>query len=113
MVVAYRDKTIEAVADDFFDALTSIRLELAEDGLIPHCYGASLNVYPSGMTRDMFQGTVAYRNRKGEQSTRADAVNIFASGPDVVPSTVKEQETFYSEWLDSFLSDWLGSLDQR
>ena len=52
----YRDKVIESSATDFFQALCDVRSLLAKDGLIPLCYGASLNVYPSGMARDMGQG---------------------------------------------------------
>jgi hypothetical protein len=31
----------------------------------------------------------------------ADLVSIFADGPDVVPSTVSEQEHYYHLWLES------------
>ena len=57
----YRDKALEVSATDFFQALCDIRGLLANDGLIPFCYGASLNVYPSGMAKDMGQGLKAYK----------------------------------------------------
>ena len=44
------------VGDDYFDAFCRIREQLAERRLIPICYGASRNVYPSGMCRDMGRG---------------------------------------------------------
>lgn len=43
----YRTKAVESTATDFFQALCDVRGLLAEDGLIPFCYGASLNIYPS------------------------------------------------------------------
>jgi len=61
---AYRGKTLEAEAPDFFEALCLIRRRLESEGLIPFCYGASLNVYPSGMARDMGAGLKAYRMKK-------------------------------------------------
>ena len=38
----YRARSIDAQADDYFEALSQIRLQLEEEGLIPFCYGASL-----------------------------------------------------------------------
>jgi hypothetical protein len=95
----YRDKTIESTAPDFFDALCNIRSRLAEDGLIPFCYGASLNVYPSGMARSMGGGLKAYKLTQGRQPTMADLVEIFAEGHDVIPASVEAQEQFFRDWL--------------
>ena len=39
----------EGVSWNLFDALCKARLQLEPQGLIPVCYGASENVYPSGM----------------------------------------------------------------
>ncbi|MBV8908013.1 MAG: hypothetical protein JOZ20_03350, partial [Sphingomonas sp.] len=87
----YRGKQIEAVAADFFAALCDIRDKLGEERLIPFCYGASLNVYPSGMARDMGRGLKAYRFRMGQQAAGTDLVDIFAEGPDVIPASVENQ----------------------
>ena len=62
---AYPDKTVEGAATDFFLALCDVRGQLAKDGLIPFCYGASLNVYPTGMARDMGRRLRAYQLRRG------------------------------------------------
>jgi hypothetical protein len=97
----YRDKTISSEATDFFDALVSIRRQLHRDGLMPSCYGASLNVFPSGMARDMARGLAAYKLTPGKHANRADLVEIFDEGTDVVPTDVDAQEQFYRNWLES------------
>lgn len=96
---SYRGKLIEATATDFFDALCKIRIQLWEERLIPFCYGASLNVYPSGMGRDMAQGLKAYKMTKGRHATIADLIDIFAEGPDIIPATTEAQKEFWEEWL--------------
>ncbi|OWJ59078.1 hypothetical protein [Inquilinus limosus] len=101
LTCAYRGKTIEAEASDFFEALCLVRHQLEPEGLIPFCYGASLNVYPSGMARDMGRGLKAYRLTKGKSVNGADIVETFGTGPDVVPASVQAQETFWREWLSA------------
>ena len=96
---SYRGKRIEAEATDFFEALCKIRIQLWEERLVPFCYGASLNVYPSGMGRDMGRGLKAYKLAKGKHTTIADLVDIFAEGPDVIPAPVETQKEFWKEWL--------------
>ena len=97
----YRDKTISAEAADFFDALVSIRRQLQRDGLMPYCYGASLNVFPSAMARDMGQGLRAYKMTLGKHAKRTDLVGIFDEGTDIVPADVDAQEQFFRDWLES------------
>ena len=97
----YRGKSIRAEASDFFEALCLIRRKLESEGLIPFCYGASLNVYPSGMGRDMGLGLRAYRMKPGRHATLADLVDIFDTGPDVKPSTVEMQRRFWLDWVSS------------
>ena len=95
----YRGKTSESCALDFFEALCNIRLELEREKLIPLCYGSSLNVYPSAMGRDMGLGLKAYRMKMGCHVTRADLVDIFSSGSDVIPAYVSQQREFFEEWV--------------
>ncbi|MCP3462286.1 MULTISPECIES: hypothetical protein [unclassified Bradyrhizobium] len=95
----YRGRKIEANADDFFEALCLIRRQLEPEGFIPFCYGASLNVYPSGMARDMGRGLKAYRLTKGAHVHMTDLVEIFETGPDVIPASVDAQDAFWREWL--------------
>ena len=97
----YRDKAVESTATDFFQALCNVRGLLAKDGLIPFCYGASLDVYPSGMARDMGRGLKAYKLAVGRHARIDSLVEIFAEGPDVIPASVSAQEEFYREWLAS------------
>lgn len=97
----YRGKVVTSDALDFFDALCRIRLQLEAEDLRPRCYGASLNVYPSDMARDMGRGLTAYKLTSGQQGRTADLVDIFDDGPDVVPSSVEDQAQFYQDWLVS------------
>jgi hypothetical protein len=97
----YRDKTISSDATDFFEALVSIRRQLQADGLAPYCYGASLNVFPSGMARDMGQGLKAYKLTLGKHAKSVDLVDIFDEGTDIAPADVDAQEQFYRDWLGS------------
>jgi len=100
IVFRYRDRMIEESALDFFEAFCRVRLRLEEEKLIPFCYGASLNVYPSGMCRDMGAGMKAYRMTIGKQvDPKKDLVSIFAEGPDVTPATVARQKEHFDEWL--------------
>jgi hypothetical protein len=97
----YRDRIIEASAEDYFDAFCQIRLQLEPERLIPFCYGASLNVFPSGMSRSMGSGLEAYRLTKGSQALTKDLVGIFDSGPDVIPASVANQKEHFNDWIQS------------
>ena len=97
----YRGRTVTESANDFFEALCKIRLVLEREGLIPFCYGSSLNVYPSGMARSMALGKAAYRMQSGRHVYGEDLVNIFAAGPDIVPATVARQREFFVDWVSS------------
>ncbi|WP_139167164.1 hypothetical protein [Chromobacterium sphagni] len=101
LVCEYRGKTISSEAHDYFEALCTIRLELENEGLIPFCYGASINVYPSAMARDMGKGKVAYKMEMGKPATRENLVRIFEEGADVIPSPVTLQKEFFKDWLAS------------
>jgi len=93
---------IKGEGPDSFEAFCRVREELERRGWLPHCYGASRNVWPSGMCRNMGGGTVAYRIALGQYAREQDLVGIFDTGPDVEPATVKEQYAFSREWLASF-----------
>jgi hypothetical protein len=88
-------------AADYFEALALIRRELEADGWLLSCYGASKNVYPSAMARDMGRGLKAYKTYLGQRSRREDLVDIFATGPDVEPASVDEQIAFHRQWPES------------
>ena len=101
VAISYRGKILQAEATDYFKALQEVRRLMEADGLIPFCYGASLNVYPSGMSRDMAQGMVAYRTKLGRHAIQEDLVRIFDEGADVIPSFVAQQREFHEEWVQS------------
>jgi hypothetical protein len=95
----FRGRSLAAEAGDFFETFCQIRQRLESDGLIPFCYGASLNVYPSGMARDMGLGLKAYKLTIGKPARMQDLVEIFAEGPDVIPASVSRQQEFYQQWI--------------
>jgi len=101
IIFRFRNKVIEASSSDYFEAFCRIREQLEPDGLIPFCYGASLNVFPSGMARDMSAGLSAYRLTIGRHASREDVVRIFDAGPDVIPSFVANQKSYFDNWLHS------------
>jgi hypothetical protein len=101
VAISYRGKTLQAEATDYFKALEEVRRLMEADGLIPFCYGASLNVYPSGMSRDMARGMVAYRTKLGMRAIQEDLVRIFDEGADVIPSFVAQQREFHEKWVQS------------
>jgi len=86
---------------DFFEALKQLRLELEKTDALLHCFGASENVYPSGMQGSMGPAVLAYKMRIGSPALRQDIVNIFEADETVVPSTVEQQERFHRRWIDS------------
>ena len=47
----YNQTSLTKTADDFFDALRQIRLELETQNAMILCNGARIDAYPSGMSR--------------------------------------------------------------
>ncbi len=101
LILKLPDRQFVAMAADCFEALILLRLELEPLGLIPLCWGASLHVYPSELSRIMGVGDIAYRLTLGQFARSADQVNIFDDGPGLVVATVAEQEEFTRAWFDS------------
>ncbi|WZO98462.1 hypothetical protein EP7_000041 [Isosphaeraceae bacterium EP7] len=97
----FRNEEIAREADEYFSALLLIRSDLEALGLIPRCYGASRNVFPSGMSRGMGVGDRAYKLTLGRQARTIDLVNLFDEGPDVDPVSIEAQELYFREWLRS------------
>ena len=94
----YRGREIEASANEYFEAFCRVREHLEAEGLIPFCYGASLDVFPSGMCRDMGSGLCAYR-LTGSKPGRNSQVGIFEEGEDVIPATVAKQRQFFEDFI--------------
>ena len=101
LCLEFEGRSIQASAGDAFNALCALRHQLEAYQMRPCCYGASKNVYPSGMCLDMGQGYTAYKLYLGEYGRIANLVGIFDTGDDVDPATVEEQAMFYDEWLAS------------
>ena len=103
LTLCYDDTKLHGTGTDFFDAFCSIRKQLATSGIFPVCYGASRNVYPSGMTRDMGDGLQAYRLYVGKSARLEDIVDIFDTGEDVEVATVEAQQAFADAWLNRYI----------
>jgi hypothetical protein len=85
-----------------FFALQEMRRLLDERSILIDCYGASENVYPSGMIADMGDVAMAYRMTLGKPARRVDLVDVFARGPDTKPASVSAQEQFVARWRAYF-----------
>jgi len=101
VTLAWDGETLSAAAADYFDAFIVIRDALAGRGIVPLCYGASRNVYPSGMSRSMGGGRKAYRMTLGQQARLHDLVFIFDTGPVLDPASPEQQRAFFEDWFGS------------
>lgn len=88
-----------STSTDYFEAFAIIRKRLARRGIFPLCYGASRNVWPSAMAREMGQGLKAYKLKLGEPGR--EIVEIFSTGTDIDSVTPEEQKSFASQWFQS------------
>jgi len=96
-----KGKVFQAEATDYFEAFANLRNLFQKEQIIPLCYGADLNTYPSGMARDMGKGLKAYHYKKGKHAKREDLVHIFESGEGIQVSTVEEQKQNFLNWVKS------------
>ena len=99
--LSFAGRRISGRGRDFFEALLEVRRTLEPEATFLLVYGASRNVWPSGMARSMGAGLKAYRMTMGNQALLKDLVGIFESGPDVEPATIAEQERYRDEWFAS------------
>lgn len=99
-VLLFKHKTIgihEFASRDYFEALVLLRLFLEELGVSLLCNGARVDLYPSGMSRDMAKGIKAAV--LAEHGKRPQTFNIFEYQPGIQLATVAEQKAFYQSWL--------------
>jgi hypothetical protein len=94
-------------ASDYFGAFCRIREQLEQWGMLPPCYGASRDRYPSGMARDMGEDLKVYKMRLDAQSS--DLAPIFDEGDDIEPVTVAEQLAFFESWIRELPSHLPGT----
>jgi hypothetical protein len=88
-------------ADDLFEAMILLRLELEALGAQLLCGGARTDVFPSRMSRDMGGGRSAYLTRLGSPALPSDLVDIFDTAGVETVGSVQEQATFHNAWLAS------------
>lgn len=95
------DEIIIGQGNNLYDALLEVRKILESKGCHLRCAGSSLNVYPSGMSKGMGDGRMAYKLAMGKKASRADLIDIFSTVNDHIDSTIDQQQAFYSKWLAS------------
>ena len=88
-------------AGDLFEAMTDLRRVLERTGAQLLCAGARVDVYPSGMCRDMGGGRQAYATQIGKPARMEDLVDIFAYAEPESVGTVQQQVEFHAEWIES------------
>ena len=87
-------------SDNIFDSVVELRKKLELNNIYLLCNASVINVYPSGMQKE-FGGTKAYKLQMGKQATLSDVVDIFDYDSELKIGSVKEQEEFYENWLES------------
>ena len=87
-------------SDNIFDSVVELRKKLELNNIYLLCNASAINVYPSGMQKE-FGGTKAYKLEMGKQATLSDVVDIFDYDSELKIVSVKEQEEFYENWIES------------
>ena len=88
-------------SDNIFDSVVELRKKLELNNIYLLCNASAINVYPSLMQKE-FGGTKAYKLQMGKQATLNEVVDIFDYDSELKIGSVKEQEEFYENWLESF-----------
>jgi hypothetical protein len=87
------EKSQQYSGADLFECLLSLRGDLENRGLLLCCQGARRNVSPSGMTRQMSNGRLAYAIPVDRSVSDDDLVDIFAPAAcGEVASIVEQRE---------------------
>ena len=87
-------------SDNIFDSVVELRKKLELKNIYLLCNASVINVYPSVMQKE-FGGTKAYNLQMGKQATLSDVVDIFDYDNGLKIGSVKEQEEFYENWIES------------
>ena len=87
-------------SDNIFDSVVELRKKLELKNIYLLCNASVINVYPSGMQKE-FGGTKAYKLQMGKQAILIDVVDIFDYDSELKIDSVKEQEEFYENWIES------------
>jgi len=89
---------------DLFDCLMKFRIYLESKNYLLLCNGARVDVYPSGMSRDMSGGKLAYITKLGISPSKDDLVDIFDSTSQKYIGTVEQQKEYRALWVNSIKS---------
>ena len=89
------------VDSDFFECLIQLRKELDKYNYYPLCNGARVDVYPSGMCRDMGNGLGAYIQIPNKKVNIEDLVDIFNFAEPNLIASVDEQYKFFKSFISS------------
>jgi hypothetical protein len=82
---------------DLFDCLSQIRLKAERSGYRLACNGSRIDVWPSGMARQMSGGMKAYQ--LSSSSSHPKLVRIFDEAPIEKLATVEEQKRWCAEFI--------------
>jgi hypothetical protein len=93
---------LEFSGNDLFEALVALRAELEKIGAQLLCMGARIDVFPSGMSRDMSGGRKAYVTRMGAAGQMTDLVDILDFAAPELVGSVAQQSAFHEKWIESF-----------
>lgn len=99
--LSFDGSTLSGTGDDFFEAFCKIREQLELHGLLPHCYAAHLQAFPSGMSRSMGGGVKLFRLTISKQASLADLIHMFDTDDSVDPVKVADQRAFFEKWTNS------------
>jgi hypothetical protein len=77
LVLELGERRFAVTGVDLFDSLTKLRRALEAEGRLICIEGARGDVYPSGMSRQMGGGRLAYRHVSGHRPDRSNLVDIF------------------------------------
>ena len=97
----YDELEYSQIAENYFKALSLLRIRLEEMELQILCRGASRNVYPSPMQMNMGTGRNAYVLRINKQAKIDDIVDIFETTLEEECVSLEKQKEFYNIWLKS------------
>jgi hypothetical protein len=84
--------SISITSNSNFVAMQHLRIHLEHQGILLLCYGASLDCHE--------QGGMLYRLKLGEGQLR-ERFNLWSEGPDLIPATVEQQNSYFQKWLAS------------
>lgn len=94
--------TVRFEGVDLFACLQDLRRHLRTKSEILLCNGARRDVFPSGMSRQMSGGRIAYKLQMvGRPPGRDDLIDIFGACEPEAVATVDEQREFHEQWASS------------